>query len=189
MHGMIKDLLAFATVVEGAPSENVFADASEVMKDVKANLALTIQETGATILASALPAVGIDRTHLVQLFQNIISNSLKYRHPDRPPTVRVTAERQSDEWRFEISDNGIGFRSEYRYRIFGVFKRLHLRNQYSGSGMGLAICARIVAHYGGKIWAEAEVDRGATFWFTLPGADRASHPQMEERNSLLDRAG
>jgi PAS domain S-box-containing protein len=170
MHGMVKDLLAFTTVVEGAVSPGAYARAGEILRDVEANLAFSLADANARLLASGLPDVAVEPTHLTQLFQNIIGNALKYRSPDRAPVIRVGAVRDADHWRFEIADNGIGFRPEYRGRIFGVFKRLHPQHEYSGSGIGLAICARIVAHYGGRIWADGTPGEGATFYFTLPDA-------------------
>lgn len=172
MHGMIKDLLAFTTVVGGPPAGPVDCDAAEVIKDVQANLFLAINESQATIHYSELPRLAVERVHLLQLFQNIIGNALKYRFPQRPPVIRVTAIRQSESWQFEISDNGIGFNPEYNERIFGVFKRLHQRHEFPGSGIGLAICARIVAHYGGSIWAEGRLNEGTTIFFTLPDVEK-----------------
>jgi PAS domain S-box-containing protein len=180
MHGMVKDLLAFTTVVEGPASSNAYAEAGDVIEDVEANLALAISENEAAILRSDLPAVAIERTHLLQLFQNMIGNALKYRSLERAPVIRVSATRQADDWRFEISDNGIGFSPEYKERIFGVFKRLHPRHEFAGSGIGLAICGRIVAHYGGRIWAEGRPGEGATFFFTLPPAEPLQSMQRNE---------
>jgi light-regulated signal transduction histidine kinase (bacteriophytochrome) len=173
MHGMIKDLLAFTTVVDSPEVRSSCTDAGEAMKDVQANLSFAIVESKASILFEELPCLAVERTHLVQLLQNLISNSLKYRSRERPPVIRVTASRELDSWRFEVRDNGIGFSPEYSQRIFGVFKRLHQRREFPGSGIGLAICARIVAHYGGTIWAEGWPEKGAAFYFLLPGAEKA----------------
>lgn len=181
MHGMVKDLLAFTTVVEGAASPTAYADANETLKDVEANLALSLGESRASIVSSELPDVAVEPTHLMQLLQNIIGNALKYRSPDRDPVIKISAAREADNWRFEISDNGIGFKAEYQTRIFGVFKRLHPQHEYSGSGIGLAICARIVAHYGGRIWAEGTAGGGATFYFTLPDAGHSPLANVDRR--------
>ena len=168
MHAMIKDLLAFTTVVDSVVSETAFAQTGEVIKEVEANLALSISESNAAILYSDLPEVAVEPTHLLQLLQNIIGNALKYRSPHRAPVIRVSAQKEADDWCFEIVDNGIGFSAEYNERIFKVFRRLHLRSEFPGNGIGLAICARIAAHYGGKISAKGFPDQGATFTFTLP---------------------
>ncbi|MCU1293889.1 MAG: sensory transduction histidine kinase [Bryobacterales bacterium] len=175
MHGMIKDLLAFTTAVDTPPVRNSCTDVSEAMKDVEANLAFAIGESKASIQCEQLPCLAIERTHLVQLLQNLIGNAIKYRSPERSLMIRITAARELDSWRFEISDNGIGFSPEYKQRIFGVFKRLHQRREFPGSGMGLAICARIVAHYGGTIWAEGRPGEGATFGFVLPAAEKGDN--------------
>jgi light-regulated signal transduction histidine kinase (bacteriophytochrome) len=105
---------------------------------------------------------------LQQLFQNLVENAIKYRSPDRTPVVHVTAERQEGEWIFAVRDNGIGIDPEYKERIFGLFKRLHTSDEYSGTGIGLAICQRIVDRYRGRIWVESEPGQGSTFRFTLP---------------------
>ena len=113
--------------------------------------------------------IKMQQAHLVQVFQNVIGNSLKYRKSDVSPVVHVSASRQEDKWLWTIDDNGIGFDPAFAERIFKVFKRLHKQHEYSGTGIGLAICARIVAHYGGRIWAEGMPNQGACFKFTLPG--------------------
>jgi light-regulated signal transduction histidine kinase (bacteriophytochrome) len=107
-------------------------------------------------------------THLQQLFQNLISNAIKYCSPEQSPVVHVAAERQDGHWIFAVSDNGIGIDSEYKENIFGLFKRLHTGDEYSGTGIGLAICQRIVDQYHGRIWVDSEPGRGSTFHFKLP---------------------
>jgi signal transduction histidine kinase len=106
-------------------------------------------------------------THLLQLFQNLLSNAIKYKKPGEDPVIRITARQEDGNWIFLVQDNGVGIRPEYRQKIFEAFKRLHGR-EIPGAGMGLTICSRIVAHYGGKIWVESEEGRGSTFAFTLP---------------------
>jgi PAS domain S-box-containing protein len=115
-----------------------------------------------------MPTVMGHRTGLVQLFQNLIGNAIKYRHPDRPLRVRLTAEREAGFWKFGVIDNGIGFPPEYRDRIFGIFKRLHGRDQYPGTGIGLALCRKIVSRHGGTIWADSDGHTGSSICFTLP---------------------
>jgi len=114
-----------------------------------------------------LPVVGMRSTHLYQVFQNLLHNAIKYRGQS-PPCIRVSAVRdQGFGWQFAVKDNGIGIRTEYKERIFGLFKRLHNTTEYSGSGIGLAICQRIVQRSGGRIWVESEPGRGSTFFFTV----------------------
>jgi light-regulated signal transduction histidine kinase (bacteriophytochrome) len=105
--------------------------------------------------------------HLQQVFQNLISNALKYRYQD-PPRIHISAEDRGAAWCFSIEDNGIGIESQYKEKIFGVFKRLHNDQKYSGTGIGLAICQRVVQRYGGRIWVESEPGKGSTFFFTIP---------------------
>jgi light-regulated signal transduction histidine kinase (bacteriophytochrome) len=115
----------------------------------------------------------MQEVHLLQLFQNIIGNAIKY-HGEAAPVVQVSAEAQQGLWRFCVRDNGIGIDPAYREQVFGVFKRLHNNDDYQGTGVGLAICQRIVERYGGRIWVESEgAGRGSAFYFTLPGAESA----------------
>jgi light-regulated signal transduction histidine kinase (bacteriophytochrome) len=165
MESLVRDLLAYTQVknVEG-PEES---DAAEVMRATLANLANAIAESSAQITCGRLPAVRIHRIHLQQLFQNLIGNALKYR-AEKDPLVHIAAERKDGQWLFSVSDNGIGIDPQYNERIFGLFKRLHTGDEYSGTGIGLAICRRIVERYGGRIWVESVLRQGATFYFTLP---------------------
>lgn len=168
MHNMVKDLLQFTKISESDTAPAKAVDPNAVLDNVRLNLATSMEETGAQILAGTLPKVRIDEIHLMQLFQNLISNSIKYRDAKRTPVIRVSAAEITGEWLFKLEDNGIGFESQYAERIFGIFKRLHGRSEYSGNGIGLAICARIIALYGGRIWAESQLGAGAQFYFTLP---------------------
>lgn len=174
MHRMVKDLLTLTEVIDGAEAPAAFVDANEVVEQALANLHAVVAETKAEIICHSLPALRVEPTHLLQLLQNLIGNALKYRHPQRRPSMTLSAAKQGNEWLFSLADNGIGFHPDYAQRIFGVFKRLHARHEYEGNGIGLAICARIVAHYHGRIWAEGVPDVGATFRFTLPAAESAS---------------
>jgi light-regulated signal transduction histidine kinase (bacteriophytochrome) len=108
---------------------------------------------------------------LQQLFQNLIGNAIKYHRPGVPPVVKVTATRRTADWLFSVTDNGIGIEPRYRQRIFGLFKRLHAQNEYPGTGIGLALCLRIVERHHGRIWVESEPGRGSTFLFTLPAGN------------------
>ncbi|HMD48782.1 MAG TPA: PAS domain S-box protein [Bryobacteraceae bacterium] len=167
METLLRDLLTYtqATKFEEPPQPT---DSGEAFKFTLANLAGAISEAGARITADPLPSLRVHTAHLQQLFQNLIGNAIKYRSPDRPPAVHVTAERQNASWIFAISDNGIGIDSEYKEKIFGLFKRLHTSDEYSGTGIGLAICRRIVEQYHGRIWVESEPGQGSVFRFTLP---------------------
>jgi len=128
-----------------------------------------LKTSGARVTVDRLPVVRGNEIQLVRLFQNLIGNAIKYRSPDRPPRIDVHAERLNGFWQFSIRDNGIGIDPKYQSEIFGLFKRLHGGSEYSGTGIGLAICQRIVERYGGRIWVESELGQGSTFRFTLPG--------------------
>lgn len=145
------------------------SDGEAVVAQVLKNLDRLVQESGAVITHDALPSVPIKAIHLEQLLQNLIGNALQYKKDGEPPRVRVLAAQEDGHWRFSIHDNGIGIAPEYHQKIFGIFKRLQSgRRESASAGIGLAICQRIVARYGGRIWVESEVDHGATFHFTLP---------------------
>ncbi len=130
------------------------------------NLNGSITETRAEVTHDGLPAITGNEIHMEQLFQNLISNALKYRR-ETPPRIRIAAYKHAGEWLFSVSDNGPGIPPEYRAQIFGLFKRLH-RQDHSGSGIGLATCKKIVERYGGRIWVDSELGKGSTFFFTLP---------------------
>jgi len=132
------------------------------------NLASAISETAAQVTADRLPSLRVHATHLQQLFQNLVGNAIKYRSSGRPPAVRIAADRKNNFWEFAVADNGIGIPAEYRQAIFGLFQRLHTTDEYSGTGIGLAICQRIVNRYHGWIWVESEPGEGSVFRFTLP---------------------
>jgi len=139
-----------------------------VLQAVVGNLAGAISETGAVIHDEPLPSVRVHETHLQQLFQNLIGNALKYHRPGVSPVVQVSAHRSAEQWTFSVADNGIGIEPEYKEKVFGLFKRLHSGDAYSGTGIGLAICQRIVERHNGRIWIESEPGKGSTFYFTLP---------------------
>jgi PAS domain S-box-containing protein len=167
MEMLVRDLLTYTQAAKfEEPAQPT--EAGEALESTLASLAGAISEADAQITADPLPSVRVHSAHLQQLFQNLIGNAIKYRSPHRPPAVHVSAERQSGHWIFSIRDNGIGIDSEYKENIFGLFKRLHSNDEYSGTGIGLAICRRIVDQYHGRIWVESEPGRGSTFRFTLP---------------------
>jgi len=166
MQALITDLLAYSRVgTHQKPFGPV--DCQETLDEALANLSVAIKETGATVTHDALPTVPADPTHLTQVWQNLIGNAVKFRAPGRTPEIRVSARHENDEWRFGVSDNGIGIEPQYFDRIFRVFQRLHTRTSYPGTGIGLAICKKIVERHGGRIWIESQPDQGSTFFFTL----------------------
>ena len=165
MEMLVRDLLAYTQVKRLDPQEE--SDAMQAMADTVANLANLIAESGARITYGELPRVAVAPVHLQQVLQNLVGNALKYRS-ERIPEIEIAAERRGGQWMFRVSDNGIGIDAEYKDRIFGLFKRLHSGKEYAGTGIGLAICLRIVERYGGRIWVESEIGKGSTFYFTLP---------------------
>jgi light-regulated signal transduction histidine kinase (bacteriophytochrome) len=166
MEVLVRDLLSYTQLTKfEKPLEPV--DSNLVLEGVLENLGTTIAESGARITADSLPPVYVQPAHLQQLFQNLIGNAIKYRSPERPPVVHISAERQNGQWCFAVRDNGIGIASRHRDDIFGLFKRLHNSSEYSGSGIGLAICLRIVEQYNGRIWVESEPGQGSVFRFTV----------------------
>jgi signal transduction histidine kinase len=171
MHNMIKGLLAYSTVLENSADGNRRADANanEVLGEVLQKFSSLLRECEADVAAEILPILAVERKHVALLFENIIDNCLKYRNPAVRLRIRISAAADGDFWAIRVSDNGTGFKPEYAERVFRLFKRLHARDQHAAAGVGLALCARVVAHYGGGIWAEGAPDRGATFTFTLPG--------------------
>jgi PAS domain S-box-containing protein len=165
MRELLTDLLAYTHVnSDSAAAESV--DLNLVFQKELENLKTAIEDTGAVVTCDKLPTIRGYEAHFRQLFQNLIGNALKYRG-QRPPRIHVGASRTEDAWRLSVSDNGIGIAPEYHQSIFGVFKRLHGR-EIAGTGIGLAICQRVVERQGGRIWVESEIDRGSTFYFTLP---------------------
>jgi len=150
---------------EEEPSEDV--DAGAVLKTALSNLKVAIKESGASITFAALPHIRMYEFQLEQLFQNLIANAIRYRG-DEPPQISIDAQRQGDKWQFSVQDNGIGIEPQFQRQVFGMFKRLHSKAEYPGTGMGLAICERIVERAGGRIWVDSERGKGSTFYFTVP---------------------
>jgi len=167
MQGMILDLLEYSRV-DRLGGEFVVFDGAEALEDVRLNLSVAMADAGGHIQIGPMPEVRADRSQFVRLFQNLVGNALKYHHPDRVPEIAISAERQGGDWLFSVADNGIGIEPEYFDRIFQVFQRLHTREQYQGSGIGLAICKRIVERHGGRIWVDSNPGTGSVFHVTLP---------------------
>ncbi len=166
MQELINDLLSYSRV-ETQGKEFTATDCEAVFAQTLANLELAIQESGAKVCHEPLPTVSADEVQLGQLFQNLIGNGIKYRR-EGPLEIHVACKPEGSHWLFSVRDNGIGIEPQYHERIFTIFQRLHAKEQYPGSGIGLAICKKIVERHGGKIWVESDLGEGATFYFTLP---------------------
>jgi light-regulated signal transduction histidine kinase (bacteriophytochrome) len=182
MQTLINDLLAYSRVgTRGKPFEPV--DISEVLAVAQANLKVAIEESGAeVIIAGAMPTIDADRTQMIQLMQNLIGNAIKFRRPDNAPRVTVSAapDPATKMWHFTLADNGIGIDPEHHERIFVIFQRLHTREHYQGTGIGLAVCRKIVERHEGKIWVESREGEGSTFHFTLPEKHEAESKTTAE---------
>jgi signal transduction histidine kinase len=165
MQVLIQDLLAFSRVGRNRTCASV--DCQAVMKEVEQTLASVLQESGAVISYAELPTVWADRTQITQVLQNLVGNAIKFRGIEAP-VISLRAEQQNQRWLFSVADNGIGIAPEYAENIFVVFQRLHARTEYPGNGIGLAICKKIIEHFGGRIWVESQAGAGSTFKFTIP---------------------
>jgi len=166
MRILINDLLAYSRVMTGGREFGAI-DSNIVLRRVIDYLDMTIKENGADITSDPLPVVIADEIQLGQVFQNLIVNAIKYRG-EQPPNVHISAIKTETEWLFSVKDNGIGIAPEFHERVFVIFQRLHTRAEYSGTGIGLAICKKIIHRHGGRIWVESGQGKGATFYFTIP---------------------
>jgi light-regulated signal transduction histidine kinase (bacteriophytochrome) len=167
METLVRDLLAYTRAGQFEEAAEP-ADANEVLQASLSVLSGAMTEARACVTSDPLPTVRIHAIQLQQLFQNLIGNAIKYRSPERIPEVHIGVKQQAGHWFFAVSDNGIGIEPEYKENIFGLFKRLHTSDEYSGTGIGLAICQRIVDRCHGRIWVESEPGKGSVFRFTLP---------------------
>jgi len=166
MQRLINDLLTYSRVgTRGNPLAPT--DSRAVLGEALRNLAAMIEEKQALVTNDDLPTVRADASQLAQVFQNLIANAIKFRG-EAPPRVHVSAREQAGEWIFSVADNGIGIDPQYADRLFVIFQRLHTRDEYPGTGIGLALCRRIVERHGGRIWFESELGKGSTFYFTIP---------------------
>jgi PAS domain S-box-containing protein len=166
---LVRDLLVYTQTANVEPEITETADSAVALNKALADLEAVIRESGAQVSFDALPNVRIREVQLQQLFQNLLSNAIKYCRDGESPRIVVTSERKGPDWQFSVRDNGIGIPQEYRERVFGIFKRLHTIEKYSGTGIGLAICQRIVERNGGRIWVESGgAGTGSTFYFTVP---------------------
>ncbi len=188
MQTLIDDVLTYSKVdLKGI--EWQLTNVQDALDQALGNLRGRIAETGATLTVDDLPTIVADGTQLMQLFQNLIGNAIKFRQQDVPPQIHIGVERQEDNWLFSVADNGIGLEQQFADRIFVIFQRLHTRDEYPGSGMGLAICKKIVECHRGRIWVESTPDAGATFYFTIPveGRDRNHGNGRKTQNYLFSR--
>jgi len=169
MDALLADLLSYAhaSSISGDAVEPVHASRS--LEAALDSLAGALRESEARISLGEMPVVRMRQSHLSQIFQNLIGNAIKYRKENELPLIEVSATKAGVHWVFSVADNGIGVPPDYKETIFGIFKRLHPNSKYSGTGIGLAICHRIVERYGGRIWVESEPGDGSNFFFTVPG--------------------
>jgi PAS domain S-box-containing protein len=175
MQGLIEGLLAYSRIgMEAQPFEPT--DCAAVLNEALENLSESVKESGALTTHDPLPTVMADRSQMTQLFQNLISNAIKFRG-EQKPEIHISSKRSGDEWLFSVRDNGIGVAPQYQERIFFIFQRLHARKDYPGIGIGLALCKRIIERHRGRIWVESGIWKGATFYFTIPKQKGSSDEQ------------
>jgi len=175
MQALVQDLLMYSRVSREEQSSEV-VDLQVIMENVKNTLESAIIDNHATLTIGPLPTLEAHATHIEQLFQNLISNSLKY-HGHQPPQIEISATQVNEHWQFAVRDNGIGIDPQYAERIFVIFQRLHSKQEFAGTGIGLAICKKIVEQHEGKIWVESTLNEGSTFFFTIPQSRTASRRQ------------
>ena len=166
MKRLIEDLLAYSRV--GTRGKDLKeTDTGAALQKALTNLRVAVEENGAVVTHDVLPSVFADATQLAQLFQNLIGNAIKFRGT-AAPCIHVSVEDHGEEWIFGVRDNGIGIEAQYFERIFMVFQRLHTKTEYPGTGIGLAICKKVVDRHGGRIWVESQAGQGSRFCFALP---------------------
>jgi signal transduction histidine kinase len=184
MQRLINDLLAFSRIGR-LTTGFTDVDLNRVLDDVTSQLEARNEDDG-EIVWSGLPTVEGEEPLLTTLFVNLIGNSLKFRRPDVPPVIRITAEREGKEWRITVRDNGIGIEAEFADKVFVIFQRLHARDAYEGTGIGLAIVKKIVEYHGGRIWLDLDVDEGTSINFTLPAVVTPDEPGRERGDGMTE---
>jgi light-regulated signal transduction histidine kinase (bacteriophytochrome) len=179
IEALLKALLAYWEVAEREHGSVTSVDCNAVLGKTLLNLQAAIAESGASVTSDPLPTLAAEEVMLMQVFQNLISNAIKYRGA-ATPRIHVSAQREAEGWQFAVRDNGVGIDPQDADRVFGMFKRLH-GGEIPGTGIGLAICKKVVERQGGRIWVESEAGQGSTFKFTIPGGtedgQRQSHPR------------
>jgi light-regulated signal transduction histidine kinase (bacteriophytochrome) len=170
MQGLIQDLLAYSRAGTNGKSLRVIPSGN-ALNDAVTNLRATIEESGAVVTHDSLPAIMTDGTQLAQVFQNLVGNAIKYRRSEVPQVHISATKNGGNEWIFSVRDNGMGIDPQYFERIFVIFQRLHGREEFKGTGIGLAICKKIVERLGGRIWVRSQPAKGSIFYFSLPERD------------------
>ncbi len=183
MEQLLQDLRAYAQASTADQSASAVADAEAAFEKALVSLQAGIRSSCASVKRTALPKVRAHEFQLQQLLQNLIGNAIRYRS-SAPPGIQVSAERRGAEWVFSVRDNGIGIDPQYQEQIFGIFKRLHTSVEYPGTGMGLAICQRIVQRLGGRIWVESKPGQGSTFFFTIPAGEEHRGSSLSDQLSF-----
>jgi light-regulated signal transduction histidine kinase (bacteriophytochrome) len=171
MQGLIRDLLSYSRAGSSGKALRQISG-EDALKGAIANLRATIEQSDAVVTHSALPAIRMDDTQLAQIFQNLVGNAIKYRSAEIPHVHISATKNGGNEWLFSVRDNGLGIDQQYFERIFVLFQRLHGREEFDGTGIGLAVCKKIIERVGGRIWVESELGKGSTFYFALPAGDQ-----------------
>lgn len=166
MKTLIQELLNFSRIGRNRTIKKV--SLNTVVEEVLHDLETTITAAGASVSVGPLPVLKLNDVEMKQLFQNLIGNALKFRSKERVPVIEISCAEKADEWIFSVKDNGIGIETEYLHKLFLLFQRLHTDGEYPGTGIGLAVCKKIVELNNGKIWVESAYGKGSTFFFSLP---------------------
>jgi light-regulated signal transduction histidine kinase (bacteriophytochrome) len=173
MNALIRDLLNYSRIMKD-PASLQKIDCNNILEIVKQNLTAIIEETGTEIKSTKLPVITGIESQLIQLFQNLIANAIKFRKKDTTSQIDIKAVSEPHEWLFSVKDNGLGIAPQFKDKIFIIFQRLHNNADYPGTGIGLSVCKKIVELYGGKIWFDSMPGEGTTFYFTIPKVIRPS---------------
>jgi light-regulated signal transduction histidine kinase (bacteriophytochrome) len=187
MQALIRDLLAYSRV--GTSGKALHKCSSEdALNNALVNLRATVEASGAVVTHDPLPVIWTDDKQLTQVFQNLIGNAIKYRSGEVPRVHISVTKNQANEWIFSVGDNGLGIDPQYFERIFVLFQRLHGQNEFEGTGIGLAICKKIVERLGGRIWVESQAGKGSTFYFALPEVPQAADSDTRREGNTVDQA-